>query len=140
MKFRYVKVPISPPTKFFGNYVLKPLIPIKISVGSLSINYAALIDSGADFCIFDADIGENLGLDIKKGEEIPFGGIEKSTGKQASAYIHEVILNVGGNEYPTKVGFSYDIAKGGYGILGQKEFFDLFWIKFDLAKQDIEFK
>ncbi|MDO8259932.1 MAG: hypothetical protein Q7T50_00350 [Candidatus Magasanikbacteria bacterium] len=35
-------------------------------------------------------------------------------------------------------GFSYDIAKHGYGVLGQKGFFDLFAVKFDLKKEQIE--
>ena len=35
-------------------------------------NVLALIDSGADYCIFHATIGEQLGLDITKGKELIF--------------------------------------------------------------------
>mgnify|MGYP001607964096 FL=1 len=38
------------------------------------------------------------------------------------------------------MGFSYDIAKHGFGILGQKGFFDIFVVKFDLVKEEIELK
>ena len=40
----------------------------------------------------------------------------------------------------TIVGFSYDIAKHGFGILGQKGFFDKFVVNFDLVKEEIELK
>ena len=102
------------------------------------IEYAALIDSGADFCIFDAEIGEYLELNIKGGSRIEFGGIQDRGG--AEAFLHELSLNIGGWNYKTIVGFSYDIAKQGFGILGQKGFFDIFVVKFDLLKEEIELK
>jgi hypothetical protein len=45
-----------------------------------------------------------------------------------------------GWDYETIVGFSYEIAKFGFGILGQKGFFDIFVVKFDLSKEEIEIK
>jgi predicted aspartyl protease len=138
MKFKYFKFPLEGKSIFFGSSVLKPIIPIKIINKCAEIKFGALIDSGADFCIFDAEIGENLGLDVKSGSEEIFGGIQN--GGFARAYIHEVKLNIGGWEYVTRVGFSYDIAKYGYGILGQKGFFDLFIVRFDYKKEEIELK
>ena len=70
MKFKYRRVDLSPSSDFFGKFILKPIIPIKISRGENIVKYAALIDSGADFCIFDAGIGEYLELDIKSGIEV----------------------------------------------------------------------
>ena len=51
-----------------------------------------------------------------------------------------MVINIGGWNYKTTVGFSYDIAKHGFGILGQKGFFDIFIVKFDLTKEEIELK
>lgn len=138
MKFRYRKFNLSPSSVFFGKRILKPIIPIKILNNDAILQYAALIDSGADFCIFDAGLGEYLGLNITSGMEIQFGGIQSLGG--AKAYIHKVTLEIGGHGFKTEVGFSYDISKNGYGILGQKGFFDLFSVKFDLQKEDIEIK
>lgn len=138
MKFPYFKFPLSEKSEFLGNSILKPVIPLKISYNKKSINYLALIDSGADFCIFDAEIGENLGIDIKSGEKIEFGGIQGKTGTEA--FLHEVIINIGGWDYSTKVSFSYGIAPYGFGVLGQKGFFDIFIAKFDLQKEEIELK
>lgn len=138
MKFRYFKLPLDKPDKFFGRTLLKPIIPIKILNNDKSVSYAALIDSGADFCIFDGEVGEIIGLDVKNGEKIEFGGIQQLKG--ATAYIHNIKIEIGGWNYDIKASFSYDIAKHGYGILGQRGFFDIFIVKFDLLKEEIELK
>ena len=138
MKFPYFKLPLSQPSEFFGASILKPIIPVEITIGGNNVRYAALIDSGADFCILDGEIGETLGLDVRDGFRVTFGGIQAAG--SAEAFLHRVALQVGGWEYPTTVGFSYDIAKHGYGILGQKGFFDIFMVKFDLVKEEIELK
>lgn len=138
MKFDYFKFPLTNESEFFGKSVLKPVIPIKISAGTSVIRYAALIDSGADFCIFDAEIGEALGLNVRSGRQEQFGGIQDRGG--AMAFVHRVIINIGGWDYKIDVSFSYDIAKWGYGILGQKGFFDIFVVKFDLSKEEVELK
>jgi hypothetical protein len=138
MKFPYVKFPLERPSEVFGKAILKPIIPIKIKVKENSLDYNAVIDSGADFCIFDAEVGEYLGLNIKSGIREEFGGVVGS--EKGEVFFHKVILNVGGWDYETIVGFSYEIAKFGFGILGQKGFFDIFVVKFDLSKEEIEIK
>lgn len=138
MKFPYLKLSLPQRSEFFGLSILKPIIPIKISAGREELRYAALIDSGADFCIFDAEIGEYLGLNIKSGKREEFGGIQEIRG--AETFLHNITINIGGWNYKTVVGFSYDIAKHGLAILGQKGFFDIFVVKFDLLKEEIELK
>ncbi|MBI2465684.1 MAG: hypothetical protein HYV66_00400 [Candidatus Sungbacteria bacterium] len=125
-------------SEYFGTSILKPIISIKVSWGRNELYYSALIDSGADFCIFDAEVGKHLGLNVKDGDPEKFGGIQE-TGA-AVAYLHDVVLNIGGGSYKTRVGFSYDIARHGFGVLGQRGFFDIFVVKFDLAKEEIELK
>lgn len=136
MKFSYLKFPLSQRSPFFGTSILKPIIPVELSVGDKKLRYAALIDSGADFCILDGVVGEYLGLDVRSGSREVFGGIQDRGG--AEAFLHRIILSVGGWNYTTTVGFSYDIAKHGYAVLGQKGFFDIFVVKFDLRKEEIE--
>lgn len=138
MKFKYHKVLLPERLDYFGWSILKPIIPVGVVANGKELNYAALIDSGADFCIFDADIGEYLGLDVESGEYIEFGGVQGDG--SAKAFLHHVTLNVGGFIYKTKIGFSYDIARHGFGILGQKGFFDAFAVKFDLKKEEIELR
>jgi predicted aspartyl protease len=140
MKFDYFKFPLSQKSEFFGSSLLKPIIPAVITNphNGKSIKYAALIDSGADFCIFDAEIGDYLNIDIKSGQKEIFGGIQDRGG--ATAYLHKIEIEIGGWKYKATVTFSYDIAERGYGIFGQKGFFDIFSVKFDYLKEEIELK
>lgn len=138
MKFNYFKFPLAIRSDFFGANIFKPIIPIELIFNKHAIRYAALIDSGADFCIFDAEIGEALGIDIHSGNREVFGGVQEAG--VAEAFFHEIMLNVGGWNHKTIIGFSYDIAKHGYGILGQKGFFDIFVVKFDFLKEEVELK
>lgn len=128
MKFKY---------KNYGSGVIRPVIPIEIIYNKISVPYEVLIDSGADICIFDAQIGEILGIDIISGQKEEVWGI---TGFGEFYYLHPVIIKVGGWSYKIKAGFLPNIAKLGYGIVGQKGFFDLFEIKFSHLKEEIELK
>ncbi len=128
MKFRYKK---------YSAQVLRPVIPIEIIHQGRVVTYEVLVDSGADVCIFDAQIGEILGIDIAKGDRQEVGGI---TGIVEPYYIHPVTINVGGWSYEIKAGFLPGIARLGYGVVGQRGFFDVFVVKFDLVKEEIELK
>ena len=128
MKFKYKK---------YGLRILRPVIPVEVICNNIAVSYEVLVDSGADFNIFDAEIGEVLNIDIKSGEMAEVSGI---TGIKENYYIHSVIMKVGGWEYKTKVGFLPNIGRLGYGEVGQNGFFDIFVVKFDLKKEVIELK
>lgn len=138
MIFKYFEFPLEKQSPVLGKSILRPIIPIKISYNGFNARYAALIDSGADFCIFDAEVGEYLGINVRSGSKEVFGGVQEKGG--AVAFFHEITLSVGGYDVKTLAGFSYDIAKYGYGLLGQKGFFDIFVVKFDLMEKEIELK
>ncbi len=138
MKFSYLKFPLPRKYDFFGSSVLKPVVPVRITCGDMSLQYNALIDSGADFSIFHSEIGEALGLNISGGLKVGFGGVQKDV--LAGAYLHMVTLTVGEYKFKTMAAFSNDISKKSYGILGQRGFFDLFSVKFDYKKEEIELK
>ena len=128
MKFRYKK---------FGQF-LRPVIPIKIKNKDRFVNYEVLIDSGADLCIFDAEIGEVIGIDIEKGKREIVGGI---AGQTAEYFIHPVEIEVGGWPHKIEAGFLRRVAGGfNYGVAGQRGFFDKFIVKFDFLKEEIELK
>jgi len=128
MKFKYKK---------YAPGVLRPVIPIEILHKDVAVPYEVLVDSGADICIFDAQIAEILGIDLKNGKEQKVSGL---TGISESYYLHPVTISVGGWEYKVEVGFLSNIGKFGYGVVGQKGFFDIFIVKFDLIKEEIELK
>lgn len=140
MKFPYKKLRvISPPDFLRGlSYLLRPIIPVVLHYKGKSIGYEALIDSGADFCLFHADLAEYLGIPLQESNKQSFGGI---TGQKAAVYMHLIDLSVGGHRFSSiPVGFSHEIAPHGHGILGQHGFFDLFKVIFDLEKEQIELR
>jgi hypothetical protein len=138
MNFPYLKFPLPQKSDFFGSYVLKPVIPVRIACGEVSLQYQALVDSGADFSIFHSEIGEALGLNISDGLKLNFGGVQKDI--LSGAYLHMITLVIGGCKFKTMAAFSSDISKKSYGVLGQRGFFDLFSVKLDYFKEQIELK
>lgn len=127
MKFRYKK---------YGHGVLRPVIPIIVTRNDMEVSYEVLVDSGADLCIFDAQIAEILGIEVLKGEKRTVSGL---TGFPEFYYLHHLTIIVGGIELEIEAGFM-SMRNDAYGIVGQKGFFDKFIIKFDLLKEDLELK
>ena len=59
---------------------------------------------------------------------------------KATAYVHDVQIEIGGFAYNVLVAFSHAISKHGYGILGQKGFFKFCKVIFDYSKEVIQIK
>lgn len=139
MNFRYKKFPTNPNNHPFPNQksALRPVIQIDFESRNGSFGYFVLIDSGADYCIFHARIGELLGLDIKSGKPLTFYG---TSGEPQKAYFHKISFKIGGSSHECDVGFSYDMEKLAYGLLGQFGFFDKWAVKFEYHKENVEIK
>ncbi len=116
---------------------LRPVIQIDFDSQNGAFGYLVLIDSGADYCIFHAKVGEILGLDIKSGKQMVFFG---TSGEPQKAYFHKITFKVGGHYHICEVGFSYDMEKLAYGLLGQDGFFDHWSVKFEYHKENVELK
>jgi Aspartyl protease len=128
MKFAY---------KEFGPGVIRPVIPIQVSYGGRTVKYNVLVDSGADMCLFDAQIGELLGIPVAQGERMMVTGV---TANPQAYYKHHVVITVGGWDYKIEAGLMPNFPSSQYGIVGQVGFFELFTIKFDYQKEQIEIK
>ena len=138
LKYDYRKFPSEPSRAFPRRFsASRPVIPIQLIRGEKRVKYLALIDSGADVCIFHADIGEVIGITVESGKLLSFCGI---TGEQLMAYFHDIKLEVGGYEFDCYAGFSRDLGNMPYGILGQLGFFSLFKVLFDYNKERVELK
>lgn len=130
MKFKYKK---------YGHRTLRPVIPIKIINREELLDYEVLVDSGADICIFDQEIGGALGLEVKKGRKQEVFGIG---GKASFYYLHDIEIEVGGWRYEIEAGFMPTVSGRTlpYGVVGQRGFFEFFTVRFDLQKESIELK
>ena len=125
MKFPYIKIPQKDPTK---KWISRPLIPVIIFGSKSNIKVLALIDSGADKCLFNAQIGREIGLEVEKGKPETFMGIE---GGRLVAYIHKIKLQIVGIENIIEIESGFVDSPAVDVILGQEGFFDTFKIKFE---------
>ena len=114
-----------------GNLSVKlvhlPVIPIIVENEGKTLGALCLIDSGAEYCLLDAEIGRALGLVIEEGLPVSLSGVQDP---KFTAYLHDIIYRIGERNYPATIGF-VDNAQMGYGILGRNGFFYYFKVYFD---------
>ncbi len=135
MNIPYRSYPIHPSNKLFPNQkdLLRPIIDISLKgKDGTDIIYSVLVDSGADYSLFHGSIGEQLGLNVKKGKPLGFYG---TSGRSQTAYFHEITFKIEDQEVKSWIGFCYGIQSMSVGLLGQFGFFDKFKISFDLEKK-----
>lgn len=109
----------------------RSLIEIELFVGSKSIKIPdALVDSGADYCLFNIAYADALGIDIGKCPKIYFTGIGGLMGK-IPAYMAEVNLAVKYLENKIAIFAGFIESDSVVALLGQEGFFDNFRIKFE---------
>ena len=104
-----------------------PFIPLIIAN---KISAYALIDSGAEVCLFRQEVAEQLGIKIEKGEKSTLTGI----GGKITIYKHIVPIHVTSWKFNCKIAFSKEF-EASINILGRNNFFQHFIIKFDELKR-----
>jgi hypothetical protein len=132
MRFRYTEIRNhQDPAKPFH----RPYLIVRLANGTNHKDVIALLDSGADLCLFHSDIGRLIGIDVEAGSELAFEGVSGAT---ATAYLHRVSLTVRGmSNINLDVGFTNSMAVG-TGLLGQQGFFEQFRVNFELTDQVFE--
>ena len=93
-----------------------------------SKRFEALVDTGTDYCLFDAFIGASIVIRVNDGPEGDLGGI--IAGARSKVYFHDIKLVVGADIVEIKAAFSWDITSN---LLGQTGFFDNFAVSFHPA-------
>lgn len=109
---------------------LIPLLYVRVSKkhSAPSIRFAAILDTGSPFCLFHADIGQNIGVDIKSGIEQSIAGVVP--GVNTTAYFHRLNLHIEANWIiEATVGFIENFQCP--ALLGRRGFFDRFVVRFD---------
>ncbi len=136
MKFPYQKLPARDSSQR-GKPV--PLIPIKLFDHRkvASFECYALVDSGADKSLFNAEVARELTIDLRNAPEEPFSGIE---GGVLMAKMANIFIQVTGDDkvFDIPVGFIENLNL--FGILGQEGFFDQFTVTFKRRKLELELK
>ncbi len=96
MRKPYTRFPIDQPTTSFKGEkaIWEPMLMVRIGLPkkSQSPRFRAVVDSGSPFCIFRADLGHLIGIDVERGERDAIGGI--IPGVKEPIYFHQINLFV----------------------------------------------
>jgi hypothetical protein len=116
--------------------VLRPRIRVRLLHKNRFIDLLALVDSGADDCIFPIEVATELGLPLKKENTNHYAGI--GSGHISAAFTHVQFAVPGEPPFTLYAGFSD--APSVVPILGQAGFFDRVDVTFRKQKGLIELK
>jgi len=112
-----------------------PVVDVTLNVPKRSLTLKALVDSGATFPVFRAEILEYLGIPLSKGEPVYLEGI----GGRILGYRHRIPASVGRKKFPLKVIFSQELAVS-FNLLGRDNFFREFLVIFDEKKRRVRLR
>ena len=124
----YTKIEIPPRGSFPAKIQYAPLVTTLLyHKGERSpFLFPSVVDSGADFCVFPAQFGEMMGIDIEKGEHLPTFGV----GGGETIFFHKIKVGIVIKDevwdFECYAGFSKKMSSKGVGLLGRDGFFDLF--------------
>lgn len=107
----------------------RPLIQIELSNHDKSIPTSALVDSGTDTTMVDAEIASELGINLRLCTEIPVSGIGKTKGRKCDV---NLTLSQNGVALYIKDMSVVFVENLPFGVLlGQKDFFNAVDIRFE---------
>lgn len=113
-----------------------PIVSVRLTHKGKSLKIGALVDSGADISLFNADIATLLCIIPDTGKHYPIGTF--AGGPDMDVWLHPIELTL--NEYPAiaiNVAFT-NLQMPELCILGQRGFFDNFQIRFERYKDLME--
>ena len=102
-----------------------PIIDITLKTKKTQITLKALVDSGASYSVFRAEVADFLGIDIEKGRSLYLEGI----GGRILGYLHTISAVVINKTYKIRIVFSREFTVS-FNILGRDNFFEPFLITF----------
>lgn len=134
MRLAYRREPVLPSPAHSGRRsVLRPRIRVRVRHGNRFVDVLALIDSGADDCLFPIGIASLLELTLQPENTCQYIGIG---GNEVRSVFQTLTLEIGDWSFPAYVGF-VDTPTAP-ALLGQNGFFDQLTVKFSLSRRVIE--
>src|SRR3989338_41377 len=113
-----------------------PVVDIALAVVSRrSLTVKALVDSGASYSVFRAEVLEYLGIPLMRGERLSLEGI----GGRIFGYRHRIPAQGGGTRVPFSAVFSQELAVS-FNLLGRENFFRQFLVTFDERGRSIRLR
>src|SRR5208337_1173457 len=124
MKFPYAVFPARPDAAFPNRQAIsRPLLTVTLERGGLSIATFAIVDSGADNCLFPASLAGQLGIATPNQNAYVFSG----TSEQGQIAYFETVKATIWNGQPQEQPITFELYAGfcdtlehvGMGLLGQ---------------------
>ena len=113
-----------------SQYARRPAITVELFGPEKSILIQnALIDSGADYCVFNLEFAKYIGIDLEKagaGNSVGIGGLEK-----IKTYFVEIELKIKEFDDRIKIKAGFIDSPSVIALLGQDGFFDNYKINFE---------
>jgi predicted aspartyl protease len=122
-----------PYLKFRGR--LLPIVSIWMKGLQEGVEFKALVDSGAAYSVFQAEMAEILDLRLEQGKE---NYVCVGDGSMIKVYLHRIPVKLAGQEFEALIGFSRRLGIG-FNIIGRLDIFDSFKICFDESEAIVEF-
>jgi len=121
-QFAYVDVRL-PPTPAFptGRLARRPILSLAIQNGQHRFACYAIVDSGADHCVFPRSFMQPLGLDPLTAPTDVTSGVGSA---DVPLHFANVTLHFGFTQFGIYAGFTTGVDRLGIGLLGQTGFFD----------------
>jgi hypothetical protein len=144
MQFPFFTFPAPPAAAFpTRNQIKRPILQLTLQRGNKQVNTFAIVDSGADECIFPASIGIALGVPIPNPNVYVFSG---TADQPQNAYFDDIHVFIQTFDNPPQVAFEFDLYAGfcdslehvGLGLLGQNGFFSKFKVMMDQPNHVLE--
>jgi hypothetical protein len=96
-------------------------VPVRLSANGVAVRLTAKLDTGADYCLFDREWADSLGIDIESGPNRTFRGLAG----RFEAFEHEVTIKTFDIEFTSHVYFTGEslVARD---LLGRNGWLDRF--------------
>lgn len=131
MKYKYsASIPQNPSDK----WIKRPIINIEIFGKNGSEKFNALIDSGADYCLFNIQVAKLMGFDLSDSPVRPTIGIGGNK-SMPTYFLDDIEIKIENINRKVKIPVCFIDSDSVGLLLGQNGFFDNFNVKF-LKKHD----
>lgn len=132
--YPYSEFPIARSASHPRGFTAKrPLIFARVTGSNgESFDWAVLLDTGADNCMFPLRLASYLGLDVQAMPKTLTGGV----GSEANVtYFDHLVIDLGKDiAFSAYVGFTEGMDAMAIGLLGQDGFFDQYNVEFRNAE------
>jgi hypothetical protein len=148
MKIPFSFLPAGPDSAFpLRSELKRPIVALLLANGERRVIVYAVVDSGADVCVFPASVARDLDIQIPNERASTFSG---SSDAIQMAYFDEIQATILPMEsakiapnqepisFPLYSGFCETLEHVGMGLLGHEGFFSRFEVRFNHAESYFE--